>query len=80
MPLSTGSGSAATRYAAFGMELAGGVVVPIVIGLYVDHAWGTTPWGLLAGVAIGVISGGLSLTKLVVRVQRDNRRSEQDRS
>lgn len=79
MPLSSGSRPGSMRYAAFGTELAGGVILPIILGLYVDRTWGYTPWGLLAGVAIGILFAVLSLTKLVIRVQRENKEQDQDR-
>ena len=59
------------RYAAIGTELAGSVVVPIILGIGWDQWQGTTPWGLLVGVGLGLLMGLLSLTKLVIRVRRE---------
>lgn len=43
------------------------MVLPLVIGVWIDHAFGWRPWATLAGVAFGFIGG---LVHLIVLVNR----------
>jgi len=43
------------------------MVVPLVVGVVLDHAFGWKPWATLAGVAFGFIGG---LVHLIVLVNR----------
>jgi ATP synthase protein I len=46
------------RYSGVGLELAGATAGLALIGYWIDGRFGTTPWGTLIGVGIG-IGGGL---------------------
>ncbi|WP_022835981.1 AtpZ/AtpI family protein [Salisaeta longa] len=54
-------------YLDLGWRLAFALVAPPVAGYWADARWGTTPWLLLVGAALGVAAAGLTLT----RVSRD---------
>jgi F0F1-type ATP synthase assembly protein I len=54
-------------FAAMGMTAALIVAAGVVIGLWVDHAWGTDPWGLLIGIALGTVAAVVSVVKQVRR-------------
>lgn len=45
------------EYLALGTQIAATMVVPVVIGIYIDKKWETTPWGLISGMILGF--GGL---------------------
>ena len=47
--------------------LVGGVVGGMLLGLLADHAFGSSPAGVLVGVAIGVVLG---CTGFALRVRR----------
>ncbi len=54
-------------FAAMGMTAALIVAVGVVLGLWADHAWGTDPWGLLIGIALGTVAAVVSVVKQVRR-------------
>ena len=45
------------RYSGVGLELAGATAGLALIGYWVDSRYGTQPWGILAGVVIGLVGG-----------------------
>lgn len=46
-----------------GSEFVGGVVVGFVIGYTIDRLFGTTPWGMVAFLLIGVAAGTLNVMR-----------------
>jgi F0F1-type ATP synthase assembly protein I len=42
------------KYLSLGVEIAAGLCVPILLGLWIDSVWETEPWFLIAGVLIGI--------------------------
>lgn len=40
------------------------LVVPVLAGYWLDHRWGTFPWLILAGIAIGMAVAVLGLVRL----------------
>lgn len=51
--------------ASAGYALIGALVLMGGIGYAVDAWWGTTPWGLLAGLILGIVVGFYELAKVV---------------
>jgi F0F1-type ATP synthase assembly protein I len=47
------------------------LVVPPVVGLWVDQRYGTGPWGLLIGAVAGFAAFGSSLWRLMRRLERE---------
>jgi F0F1-type ATP synthase assembly protein I len=43
------------------------LAVFVVLGIWADHAWGTAPWGLLIGIALGTVAAVVSVVKQVRR-------------
>jgi len=43
------------------------IAVFVVLGLWADRAWGTAPWGLLIGIALGTVAAVVSVVKQVRR-------------
>lgn len=56
----SGNGSR-LQHIALGSELAGEVLVPVLLGLWADHAWESSPVGVLIGtlVALGALTATL---------------------
>jgi len=54
-------------FMAMGMTVAIIIAVFVVLGLWADHAWGTSPWGLLIGIALGTVAAVVSVVKQVRR-------------
>ena len=57
----------AAAFATMGMTAALVIAVGVVLGLWADHAWGTDPWGLLIGIALGTVAAVVSVVKQVRR-------------
>ena len=53
--------------ASMGMTAAIVIAVGVVLGLWADRAWGTEPWGLLIGIALGTVAAVVSVVKQVRR-------------
>ena len=45
------------RYSSVGLELAGAIAGLALVGYWIDGRFGTQPWGMLAGVVIGLVGG-----------------------
>ncbi len=56
-----------TPYLDLGWRLAGAAALPPLLGHLADILWDTTPWGLLAGAAVG----GASVIVQLWRLQED---------
>ena len=66
MPKQTGRGSGnRLRHLALGSELAGGVLVPVLIGLWADHRFGSSPACILIGTFLGLGAITASLIRIV---------------
>jgi len=51
------------RYSGVGLELAGATAGMALLGYWIDGKFGTSPWGILIGVAIGIVGGLYNLVK-----------------
>jgi len=60
-------------YAALGSELAGSVLVPVLLGLWADSRYGWSPWGVVMGAVLGMIAGGVILGQLILRPNQTDR-------
>lgn len=52
-------------YGAVGIQLASAVVGGLLIGGWLDHRWGTSPWIAVTGLILGAIGGFYNLFKLL---------------
>jgi len=57
----------AAAFATMGMTAALVLAVFVVLGIWADHSWGTAPWGLLIGIALGTVAAVVSVVKQVRR-------------
>jgi F0F1-type ATP synthase assembly protein I len=51
------------RYSGIGLELAGATAGFALIGYWIDGRFGTSPWGILVGVALGLTGGLYNLVR-----------------
>lgn len=58
-----------------GIEIAVSVALPLWIGLYADKQYGSSPWGLLLGLLLGLFGLALNLYKVIVQLKRDQDKS-----
>jgi F0F1-type ATP synthase assembly protein I len=54
-------------FATMGMSAAIVIALGVVLGLWADSAWGSEPWGLLIGIALGTVAAVVSVVKQVRR-------------
>lgn len=52
------------EYIALGAHIAASMIVPVIIGIYVDKRWQTEPWGII----FGALMGFGSLVSIVIRL------------
>jgi len=51
------------RHSGVGLELAGATAGLALIGYWIDGKFGTSPWGTLIGVVIGIVGGLYNLVR-----------------
>ena len=51
------------RYSGVGLELAGATAGLALVGYWIDRKFGTSPWGILGGVTIGIVGGLYNLIR-----------------
>ena len=64
-----------------GFTMVSAILVPLFIGVWFDGRFGTTPWGILLGMAVGVGAGTVGVWKLVssaIDEVADDRRQDHD--
>jgi F0F1-type ATP synthase assembly protein I len=64
------------KYAGLGLELAGAVAGLTLLGWWIDRQLESAPWGLLIGLAIGLLGGMYNLIRQVIA---ETRRAEAQR-
>ena len=45
------------RHSGVGLELAGAMAGLALLGYWIDGRFGTSPWGIIGGVVIGLVGG-----------------------
>lgn len=66
MPRQSGRGSGnRLRHLALGSELAGGVLVPVLIGLWLDRRYDSSPTYVLIGTFLGLGAVALSMFRIL---------------
>lgn len=53
-----------------GLQLAATVLVGLGLGYLADRAFHTSPWFLLVGLLLGVLGGGYSVVRMVMKEMR----------
>jgi F0F1-type ATP synthase assembly protein I len=54
-----------------GFEIAAGIGLGVVIGMWWDRRHGSSPWGLLVGMLLGCAAGTYLLIKETMRSDKD---------
>lgn len=62
------------KYSGLGMEMALSVVLPLLLGIYLDKQFESAPWGLLLGLVFGLLGLGLNLYKVILQLNRQPRK------
>jgi F0F1-type ATP synthase assembly protein I len=65
------------EYIGLGAEIAAAMIVPLLIGTYIDKRFNTSPWGSLIGVLLGFLGVFNAIYKVVIRAnKRDDDKGE----
>ena len=57
----------AVEFLTMGMTTAIVLAIFVVLGIWADHSWGTAPWGLFFGIALGTVAAVVSVVKQIRR-------------
>ena len=68
------------RYSGVGLELAGATAGLALLGYWIDGKFGTTPWGILGGVTIGIVGGLYNLVKESLAAVREAKEDDDAQS
>ena len=64
------------QYAALGSELAGAVLLPVLLGLWLDSKFGWSPVAVIIGAFVGLLLVGVLLWQVVAGSNRTADRSD----
>lgn len=74
MPRDARRGSSSwMKYSGVGFEFVGGVAGFGVIGYLLDRHYGWSPWGVLAGVGLGMVGATYNLIRETQQAEREAR-------
>jgi F0F1-type ATP synthase assembly protein I len=59
------------RYAGLGVEFFASLLACVLIGMWVDHHFGWSPWGVLIGAGVGLTGSMYNLIRRGLAMQRD---------
>ena len=59
------------RYSGVGLQLAGVMAGLALIGHWIDGRFGTSPWGILGGVVIGLVGGLYNMVRESLEAVRE---------
>ena len=66
------------RYSGVGLELAGATAGLALVGYWIDSHYATAPWGILGGVAIGIVGGLYNMIRESLAAVREARGEDQE--
>ena len=64
------------RYSGIGLELAGILAGLALAGYWIDGRFGTSPWGILGGVVLGLVGGLYNLVRESLDASREARNED----
>jgi F0F1-type ATP synthase assembly protein I len=66
------------RYSGVGLELAGAMAGLALLGYWIDGRFGTTPWGIIGGVVIGLVGGLYNMVSESFQAVREAKTEDDD--
>ena len=65
------------QHAGIGLEMAGAVAGFALVGYWIDRHFGSKPWGLVIGVALGLVGGLYNMVKESLLAAREARAEDE---
>jgi F0F1-type ATP synthase assembly protein I len=59
------------RYIGLGFQLPGAILLGVLLGWWADGWFGTKPWLLIGGAALGMVAGFTSFILTVLKAERE---------
>jgi ATP synthase protein I len=66
------------RYSGVGLELAGATAGLALVGYWIDGKFGTSPWGILIGVFVGIGGGLYNMVKESLAAAREAQKDDEE--
>ena len=66
------------RHSGVGLELAGAVAGLSLIGYWIDRHYGTGPWGLVVGLALGIVGGLYNFVREALQATQEAQQEDRD--
>ena len=66
------------RYAGMGMELAASLIGLTLVGIWVDHKFGTGQVGLIVGATVGVVGGMYNFIRQALAMMKQDEVARKD--
>lgn len=54
-----------------GFTMVATILLSLVVGLWLDERFGTSPWGVLVAMVVGATAGSIAIYRLISGVLRD---------
>jgi ATP synthase protein I len=67
------------RHAGVGVELAAAVAGFTLVGYWIDRHFGSAPWGMIVGLALGLVGGLYNLVRESLAAAKEARAEDQQR-
>ena len=65
-----------SKYLGLGFQIAGAILIPVLIGVYVDSVFNITPLGVIAGSIFGFAGLFAFIYKLSIELSRTNEKPD----
>ncbi|MDX1636472.1 MAG: AtpZ/AtpI family protein [Balneolaceae bacterium] len=59
-----------TQYLSLGAEIAAAILLPILLGYWLDDYFGTSPWLILTGCLVGIVNVMIVIFRLADRLNK----------
>lgn len=66
------------RYAGMGVELGGAIIGFTLVGLWIDHRFGTQPKGVMIGAVLGIVGGMYNFLRQAVLLTKEQQPKKRD--
>ncbi|MEX0686992.1 MAG: AtpZ/AtpI family protein [Balneolales bacterium] len=69
---------AVSKYLGLGFQIAGTIIVPVLIGIFIDKQLDTTPLGVIIGSLLGFVGLFAFIYKLAIELDDSNEKNKRE--